>query len=148
MPSAFTVTQNDYSRERTTVRWQGAALDGTNYDAQEGLAGTLVSAIAGVSLGVVYKTALAEISENPDNAASDPSAQREMKWLVTLTGGGQTKTKSIGCADYSLLEPNTEIMAAGGERTALINAIENFELSDNGSAMTVQLPIRLVGRST
>lgn len=89
------------------------------------------------------------LNENPDTPAASLLAQRENKWRVTMSGGGETISFTIGTADLSQLEANTENMADNAARTALIGALENLvKASDGVTAMSVVLPITFVGRNT
>lgn len=142
-------TVRNGSPERTTFRLPVAPIDSTNIDTIETQLGSLVSAVAGVSIGVLYRTVTSITEENPDTAAPSPLAQRENKWRVTMVGGGEKISFTIGTANLTLLEANTENMADGAERTALINALQALvKASDGVTPMTVQLPIIFVGRNT
>lgn len=148
----FTINDNTVvnSRpERTNFGFNVNNLTAANWDATETAVGQLITALGNVSIGVIYKTQTAQVNENPDVPASSPLAQRENKWRVTMVGGGETTNFTIGCADLTLLEANTENMADNAQRAALITALEALVTASDGTTpMTVQLPIVFVGRNS
>lgn len=156
MPNDYvTLTLNDNTigsnnlPESTSFRLPVNEVTAANLAATETALGTLVTAVNAVTLGNLWKTQIGITEENPNTPAANAFAQREIKWFVTMTGGGEKKTFSIGTADLALLDTNSEYMEAGVPRDNLVAALNAIvKASDGTTAMAVQLPIVFKGRNT
>ena len=117
-------------------------LTAGNFAAQMTAAGLLADAIDAVSLGTSRGQFYTHTLDAGGAALpSDPEAQRENKWLVSCretSGGLNAVTFTIPCATLTFLATDGENMADGAERTALINAVEAFVLSNDLVAVTVE----------
>lgn len=150
MAGKATFTVIDYGLETSSASFPLADFTAANYDAQIALVDALYTAIDGVSLGNIGgRRVLAEDFDLSSAPAGSAYAQRENKWLVSMTGdtSGKLYQRTIPCADLSLLEVNGEDMAAGAQRTALVAAIEAAFNGDGDETVTVNT-IRFVGRNT
>lgn len=137
----------DYSQESATVttRVADAIADGDIT--------TLFNAIVGVTVDGAQKSKLqVETPKNGTDAgkATDPLAQREIKWFVSYLDATANKFGSfeIPCADLTLLANNTDKMdLSSGAGLTLVTQIESFVKSQDGNAVVVQ-SITFVGRRT
>ena len=116
-------------------------LTAGNLAAQEGLRADLEAAMDAISLGNNgSEEFVAEVTPVVKNPSTNPLAQRENKWLVTMseTGTGNPVSFTIPCADLSLLAADGESMDTSlTEYTDLVSAVEAFVRSNDGSAVTV-----------
>lgn len=111
-----------------------------NIAAQTGLFDDWRDAVAAVSLGNPGGYSLTAIDTPAAKVtATDPAAQRENKWLVSYTDNvtGLPGSYTIPCYDPDQLATDGENLAAGANRTALIDATEAFVKSNAGNAVTV-----------
>lgn len=117
-------------------------LTAGNFVAQETAAEALRAAIAAVSLGTPGEATIDhQVDAGSDAPSSDPQAQRENKWLVSMretSGNLEAVTFTIPCADLDQLATNGEDMADGANKSALITAIEAYALSRDGVAVNVE----------
>jgi hypothetical protein len=152
MAGAYSITYGDYSKEQSTVKFTGATLTAANLDAQTLLMGDLLSACAGVTLGVARTTTKTADRELITTGwPADSGAQRELKWHIPLrdTVTGATTYQEIPTADPSLCVAGTDFMdETSPEYAALVAAVEAYRLSNAGNPVAVDGNIRLVGRST
>lgn len=128
-------------------------LTPANVAATEGLVGTLMTAVQGISLGsnqqksVTYaRTILA------NGPAASTLAQRENKWLARYHDATnfQKFTVSFPCADLSKLADGEEFLdLTAGVGLAVKEAFEAVAVSPNDSSHAVVLDtIQFVGRSS
>ena len=81
--------------------------------------------------------------------SSDKTAQRELKWLVTVVDAvtGEKYRFEIPCPDMSILgDDGSTMVTSSGTGAALLSAVQAHVLSKVGNAVTVST-IRLVGRN-
>lgn len=140
----------DHDGEASTVGVHVPDLTAGNFAAQEGLRNAFVAAVEGVSIASRQKTqAIAVETKVAVSFATNPFAQREMKWLVraTETTSGNAVTFEIPGADLSLLESNGPRLDPGSaEYAALVSAVEDYVRSNDGDTVTVNEVI-FVGRN-
>lgn len=117
------------------------SLTAANFDAQEALRAAFEAAIDAISIGnsgsEQFVAVYTPVTKNP---SLNPLAQRENKWLVTLseTGTGNPFTFTVPCADLSLLAADGESMdTASDEYADLVVAAEAFIRSNDGNTGTV-----------
>lgn len=138
----FVASLWDYDKENTTVTIPTVVIDETNLVLQSGYMDTFLTALAGVTIGAIYKeTRTFEIDQIASAPPDDNLAQRENKWLVQMTDDVtfDALTMTIGTADLSLLDDqNRGVMdKTDPAYTAIKLAIENFYVSKAGNAVTV-----------
>lgn len=151
MTSQASFSVRDYANESSSVGLHIAEVDAANFDTQVAAKATLLSALDGVSLGNFIKSQLTvDIDKAQPAPASDPNAQRELKWLVRAFDSVDYDPVSIEipCADLSLLDPVNQdrMVIASGAGATLVSALEAHALSKAGNAITVN-EIVLVGRN-
>jgi len=130
----------DSTREVGKTRVSGITIDGTNYTLQNGYMDQLKSAIQGVTLGtLVSERRLFQNNTFLGEPPTDPASQREHKWTVVFQDNVTLRKFKIQipCADESLIDIPTEDMKDSTERTALVQALENYVRSPAGNAVTV-----------
>lgn len=153
MPSKLVLTYRDAGTtkaEKSTFQASGVTLTSGNIAAQLTLQATLTTAIAAVVIGELQQIVRVVDTEFISNQpAADPSAQREQKWMIVYEDMTTHKLyrSEIPCCDTSMIDPATEELEAGAERTALISAFEAYVLSEDGNAVEVR-NIRYVSRNT
>jgi hypothetical protein len=118
-----------------------AEITEANFAAQETLRAAFEAAVDAVSLGNNgAETKVAVYTPVVRNPSLNPVAQRENKWLVTLseTGSGNPFTFTIPCYDPSLLAADGESMdTAATEYADLVTATEAYARSNDGNLGTV-----------
>jgi len=126
----------------STVSVHSADLTSANFDAQAVLAIALKDAVDPVCLGGFGDLTIDSVAEADSlTPPGTPLAQRENKWLVSAretAAGFNSVTFTIPCADLTLVGADGEEMTAGATKTALIDAIEAFVLSNDGVAVAVE----------
>jgi len=153
MPGKVNVTFADYGGEKSTVSYNIATLAVGNIATVTGLVDTLNAAIEAVSVGLNVKEAvLASETGSGTGKSTDPTAQRELKWLVAYQDDVTLKgyQMEIPCP---LLTANTlDANSANGALmsdalwTDFVAAFEAVVKSPTSGAVTVQ-SVRLVGRN-
>lgn len=138
----YVVSLWDYDKEPTTVTVPTIVIDETTLVVQSAFMDTFLSAVQGVTIGVVYKeTRTFEIDTIAGTPPGDNLAQRENKWLVQMTDDVtfDALVMTIGTADLSLLDDqNRGVMdKTNPAYTAIKLAIENFYVSKAGNGVTV-----------
>jgi hypothetical protein len=158
MPSRVKISIVDYGSgaaptgERSRTMCHGATITAGNFAAQDAMIDALAAAIADVSLGVTVEVDRSYQVDWPGaGPATDPGAQRELKWLVGYHDD-VTKKKYrmlIPCADTSLLAANSEQMDTTDLKyTALVAAIETFVTVGDAFDHSVTVDkVILVGRN-
>jgi hypothetical protein len=147
----YTRSLKDYDGETTTFRVRSADLNAGNIATQITLQANLGAAINDMVLGALNKITYGNDVLTPVVASDDPSAQRELKWLVNYhdTITGKKLRAELGTADTARLDPNARGQAQigdGAEVDAFVTAFEAYVLSDAGNAVEVD-SIILVGRN-
>lgn len=150
MASAGYIQFLDYGKEASSFRWIGKSVTSANYDAELVLVDALRTALEAVTLGNRSRQVVKALDNEISSAAAGSAfAQREIKWLVTMVGdsSGDIYRREIPTADLTFLALNGEDMAAGTERTDLVDALEDLFRGDGDETVTVDT-IKFVGRST
>ena len=145
-------TFTDYDGERSTMQVRAALLTAANFDAQAALAATLGSSIAAITNGVVYRYGYGNSFDVSPLPSADPTAQREMKWLVQYHGTTDLKSYrvEIPTVDFSVLDPNDRAHAEIGDAgvvDAFVTAFEAYVKADDGNGVAID-EMTLVGRNT
>lgn len=116
-------------------------LTAANFTAQETLMQAFATAIEAVSLGNSgAQDATIEVTDVGRNPSLNPVAQRENKWLVSMTDNvnGNPFSFTIPCYDPSLLAADGSSMdATAPEYAALITATQDYVRSPAGNTGTV-----------
>lgn len=170
MPNNFgggSFTMMDYDREKSSLGFNTAAITGVSLPGTLTQFGALRTAIANITLGNLSAEALyvnrTKISNVP---ATDPSAQRERKWLVSYedtteyfdapvnaipnAGYKSLHDMEIPTADFTVDNlPNNGDQADLTETgiAAFVTAFEAIARSPYGGAVNV-VKITAVGRNT
>lgn len=150
MPSKLGITLIDYNNERTTFEIPAASVAAANFDAVNAELAALRTAIEGVTIGNTARTRLLAVDNDiSGDPAGSAFAQREIKWLISMRGAvtGKLYQRELGTADLALLAPNTDDMATGAARTALVTALEDSFRGDQNETVTV-VSIKFVGRNS
>lgn len=150
MTSKINLKGRDNSKELTAFSLFFPDTTAANFDAQSTALDAIQTAVNGVSLGQFNGKQLLAVDVPAAGQAADTGAQREGKWRVTYTdtvdpiGDGSFE---IGMYDPALIDPGTQNMIAGAERTALVSAIETNAVSRLGNPILVDGIVH-VGRNT
>lgn len=139
---SYTKTYWEYgtNAKASTVSVFSPTLNSANFDAQEALRADLEAAMDAVSLGNTGSESFGNLTSVAKTPSTNPLAQRENKWLVSMveTGTGNPVSFTIPCADLSLLAADGENMdATSTEYSDLVTAIEAFVRSNDGNTVTV-----------
>jgi len=149
-----TYTLIDASNEKSTVTLNSVATTSANYDAQLTAYSTLRTAINGIVLGEPNKYQYVAVDFTVGNEpASDPFAQREMKWLVSYVGDSSGKlyqlerpTADLGNGNLIPSSDLADLTSTG--MAAFVTAFEAFARAPDNLAETVTVTqIRFVGRN-
>lgn len=149
--STVTISGLDYSGESTRFGVHITDLTAVNFDAQITAAGNVQSAVQGVSL-IDFEGMIINANETPretDKPAS-PYAQRESKWLITMSDDTNARLNQfeVGGADLTLLASDGETLdVSAGAGAALVTALEANLISRDGNSMTFVEAVH-VGRAT
>lgn len=147
-------TYADYGGEKSPVSIAIPALDAGNIAAQLTEIELLETAIAGVTGGLqVKQTIVASENGSGSGKSTEPTAHREMKWLVTYADAvtGKPHNLEMPCPTLTaaLLDSNSKDGAdlSAAAWTSFISVFEGLVLApDTENAVTVQ-SVRLVGRN-
>lgn len=151
MTTRVTVSGLDYSLEGTSMSLYFPTLTAANFDAQATARATVQTAIQNVSLidfeGLQFVGV--DAARETDRPASQ-YAQREAKWLVTMSDdvNGKTFQFEIGGPDLTLLsvDDGSSMDTSGGAGAALVTALEANLVSPDGNACTFVKAVH-VGRN-
>lgn len=140
----------DYSREKSRVRFQFADLTAGNFVATQALMDDVRDAILGVQVENALQTyeIVAQVVFNSRAPASSPAAQRENKWLCTIADTVTNKLyhHEIPLADLTLCTANSDFMdLSAGDGLALKTAIEAGVKSPAGNAVSL-ISVQFVGK--
>lgn len=147
------MTLNDYSAEKTSISVSSQALTAANFDAQVTAWTALRTAIQALTLGITHKQSLNTEVMLSSALPTDPTAQREIKWLVSYQGdtSGKLFQVELGTADLTggHLVANTDLAdLTDSDWTAFITAFEAFVRSPDSLTETVTVVgARFVGRN-
>jgi len=150
MSTNFQIT--DYSNEKSNFGVNSTVLTAGNFAAQQTLAAALAGAIADLTIGELTKQiALVPVLDTPA-IATDPYAQRELKWLVRYQGDSSGKMFSIEIAAPDItgnVVPNTDVAdITSTDWAAFVTAFEAYAKSPDDVAETVTVvDARIVGRN-
>lgn len=153
MTSRSILTLNDHSNEKTTATFTGATLSSANFDAQQTANTALRAAVQALTLGNTYRHALGNETQVTTLPATDPFAQREMKWLIsyadTVTGKEyQLELGTADLADGHLIAGSDEADLSHADWVAFETAFEAFQVApDTGNAVAFT-GARFVGRKS
>lgn len=157
MPTRFNMAINDYDDEVGTFGFAVVDITAANYDAQSTLQSSFRAAAVGLMTGETRKYGISQDSATLLDLPTDPTAQREIKYLVTMRDAVASKffNFELPTADMQLLPTNDSYLVkrgaiqgadTGGEIAAFITAAEAYYVSPYGNAATVW-EIELVGRN-
>lgn len=141
----------DYDGEVGTLRVYVPVFDAAGYAANSAAITTLWSAIDAITLGGLWKHEMGNRFTDPNPVTpADPTAQRELKWLVQYHDSttGKKYSTELPCADPAQLDPNDRAHAEIGDAgvvDAFVTAFEAIVKSEAGNAVVVD-EITLVGR--
>lgn len=139
--SKLNLTLADRDDEKSTISVHGTALTAVNFDAQNGLADDLVTAILDVSQMVKVKDSRIAVDTGfAYTPPTDPFAQRGIKWLVRMQDpNGNKVTFHIPGANLGLagILDGEKMDLTSTEGAALVDAIEAYVKSNDGEAVTV-----------
>jgi len=152
MAEQVSITYRDYSDELSTMRLRAPTISAANFDAQNTLRDTLVTAIGNVTLGVMAKQQVNIIDATSSLTPASSAAQRELKWLVKYRGtDGVTYNAEIACPDITddtLLAGNSDLWdPSDASWVTFIAAFEALVIDSDDGAVVI-LEVRLVGRNT
>lgn len=153
MAGDATYVFRDYSDEASSSSLQSRAATGANYDTIETELDTLQTAIVALSTAQlqrrIWNTQVVEVSSA---LPTDPYAQRERKWLVSMAdASGNRATLEIPAADLD----DATVLQAGTDQAdmthadwvAFAAAVDGiFEHRASGATLTV-ISATLVGRN-
>lgn len=148
----YQVLYRDYTGETSPFAVYMPELSAATFDAITGDLEDLGTATNALSRGQPAKsTLIAQINTISAANASDSTAQREMKWLVTYedTTTHKLYTLEIPCADISaanLLGNTDNANLASTEWAAWVTAFEAVAVTEVGNAVNV-LRAKFVGRN-
>lgn len=157
MAGRASFTWYDYDDEPSSTGIHTADITSANFDATVTAVNTLRSAMNQLCLVFASKSDIADNLWNNLQAALDPLAQREVKWLVTVADVTNTKyaAMEIPCADLSILENGSKylvkqgtvvVTAAAADVQAFVDAFEAVATDRFGQALNVW-EIEQVGRN-
>jgi len=150
MPSQCEFTYQDYSREKSRVRFNVQTMTAANFDATISLINALSTAILGVQVenALQSKRVIAQDNLISRAAATDKASQRETKWLITLEDATlhTLSRHEIPLADTQYVTANTDFMdLSAGAGDTLKSAVEAGCKSPAGNAVNV-MSVQLVGK--
>ncbi len=154
MADRYVETYADFGGEKSTLSLPIAAITSANYDAKMTLVGALRTAIGLLTEGLSVKKVIhVESVGSGSGKATSPTAQRELKWLVSYQDA--TTLKRLTCeipaplltaAFIDTTPEGNAILTA----TEWVDFIADFEAivvaPDTDNAVEI-LAVRLVGRN-
>lgn len=149
MSGVLSLSYRDYDSEIGNVRFPVATLTAANFDAQATLHTALKNATAALVLGQLAKEEIKNESIVSLANATDPAAQRELKWLVQYYAADNVlRTLEIPCANTAALDPNDPAHAEIGDGDIVDAFVAAFEavIKVNGVSTVTVKEITLVGR--
>jgi hypothetical protein len=149
------IALRDYSKEQTLINYPLGPLTAGNLAAVQTKIGTLAGDQSALVLGSVEygQTHLDKVLVNGDAAATDPFAQRELKWLVVYQDVTTKRLHhlEIGTANLTtghLLGNTDEANIANADWAAYKTSFEDaVKAPDTNNAVTL-LSAHVVGRNT
>lgn len=147
---SYGLTIQDYSKENSVMRVNCGPINAATIVAVEASALAFRTALAGISGGTfTAERLMAYDNKLAGEPPTDPSFQRELKWLVIYedTTSHELYKALVPCPVLTLLGDHTdEINYSDSQVTAFIVAFEEFVKSPTGGSSNV-LTIKLVGRN-
>ena len=161
--NAATFTIEDFDRESSNTGVNIGPLTAVNFTAKRNAIDALKLTIPGIITGEIRRTRINEVfAESADNV-TDPQAQREAKWLVTLRdntqffdvgntisnpGFGNLFQIEVPTANLALLENNNdELDLTLPDVADYVTALEAIAHSPTGGNECVVVSIKNVGRN-
>jgi len=150
MPSEYTISILDYSKESSSMRVKVPTVDSINFDDTVTAVTALRNAVGGITLGNISQDKLIAYSTFITRApATDKAAQRESKWLARYEDNVNHKifTNEIPTADQSLLTGNSDLITAFpvGVLATFKTAFEAAIVSPYDNAVTL-LSLEFIGK--
>lgn len=152
MATQNTIQITDYSNEKSSFGITSVTGNAGNLTAQEAAATAVSDAVANLSIGVVSRQTYAILLIDAPGLATNPYAQREMKWLVSYQGNTSGKVFQVEIAAPDITDnvvANSDVADLGStDWLAFISAFEAFAKSpDNGTEAVTVIGAKLVGRN-
>jgi len=155
MPSEYTLSFEDFSGEKSTMRVVITQLTAGNLAAQEALLGTLLSAIQVITLGAVRtETVKLRVDDGDAAAVTDPLAQREIKSLGSYhddTTGKKYRVEipTLDLVTVGMVAGSDLVNLADPQAAAFVSAFEAVATDPDTGLNTVTVDsIRFVGRNS
>lgn len=150
MTSEVTFTYQDYSREKSNVRFAVTQMTAANFDATNTAIDALSTAIGNVQVenNLQSKKVAAVNTFYSRGAATSKSAQRENKWLLLFedTTLHTLFRHEVPLADLQLVQANTDYMdLSAGDGLALKTAAEAIVRSPAGNSASLA-SVQYVGK--
>lgn len=143
-----TFSFTDYDGEPSNVTINTVEITAANLDAQATLLTTLRTAINAIILGGVSQVVVRDNIWDTAVPATDPFAQREIKWVIISedTAGNRFKSNEIPMANLDLLAGGSKYIVrngfiatpdTGGEIADFVAAYEAVAVSNAGLALSI-----------
>lgn len=150
MGSEVTFTYQDYSREKSNVRFNVTTMTAANFDATNNAINSLSAAILALQQENTLQSKRVMSANNYISraAATDKSCQREIKWLALFEDATTHSLfrHEIPQAKLSLLDQNSEFLDLGaGDGAAFKTAAEAIVKSPAGNSCNL-VSVQHVGK--
>jgi hypothetical protein len=149
MASELVLTTLDFSGETSTTTYPGVDLTAGNFTAQSALMDALVAAQQDIQIGLITQDARKASVAQISGVIASPYAQRENKWLVSMTDQVTNRkvTLEVPAPALSFLVPGSDLAdLTATEVAAYIAALEAFMQNYGTNDVNVNT-IRFVGRN-
>lgn len=149
----LTLVYRDYSGEAQQISFPGAEVTDLNFAAQETLADALETAIGGITIGRQNSKSFGVRERQvPPVSATDPYAQREMKWqcLVQTNLTQKRSTFTIPCPDLTgthLVDNDDHADFTDADVIAFKAALEAYWQDEETAESVTLLDMILIGRA-
>lgn len=152
MPTRNTFGIEDYSQETSSFALTSITVNAGNLAAQQTAAAALFGAIDDLTIGNLYKQQMTLVIQDTPAPATNPYAQRELKWLVSYQGVDSGKIFQCEIAAPDITDnvvTNTDVAdLTSDDWAAFVTAFVSFVRSpDNGTENVIVLGARVVGRN-
>lgn len=152
MPGELLLTLKDYAGDTSVFRLPIVGLDEVTWAELDALVFDIIATVDQISRGrIVQRRVVAQIVKDDPGTANNPTAHRELKWLVT---GYQTVTQTpfsvtIPCANFDFLDPNNTdfFNKLDSAWTDLVSRFQSAILTPSGQGVTIT-DCRLIGRNS
>lgn len=150
MGSEVTFSYQDYSREKSNVRFAVTTMTAATFDAVNTAINSLSTAILGIQTenSLQSKRVIAANNFITRSPAADPTTQREIKWLALFEDDTLHSLfrHEIPQADPALLGSNSDYLdLSAGVGQAFKTAAEAVVLSPAGNSASL-ISVQLVGK--